>query len=267
LSPQAHLRAISCTQCAAPLELRGGHKVRSITCGYCGSVLDTREEFKVVRQFKDLARPPAPVSIGMHASFKGVAFTVIGVLQWRTVGHGDRWLEFLLFSPTHGYAWLEYADGHFVFTRRVRDVPRIPAERKSRFKVLGSEFRVYERYLAEIVFVEGELTWVASVGDRVSITEAIAPPLIFAAEQTEAEEEYLIGEYLDAASVYRGFALEGEPPRASEPHPAQPYRPSAAVDGAGKAARLFAPLALAILVLIARACRGCRVRAVRRPGQ
>ncbi len=247
---QDALRSISCTQCAAPLELHGGHKVRSITCGYCGSVMDTRESFKVVKQFKDLARPRAPVRIGMRGKLSGVEFTVIGVVQWRTVGYGDSWLEFMLFSPTHGYAWLEHARGHFVFTRRVRDVPRIPHERKARFKAMGEEFRVFERYKARIVFVEGELTWVASVGDTTTIIEGVAPPRIFAAERTEGEEEYLIGEYLEPGEVYEAFGLSGEPRRPIDIHPAQPFRPNPLFQGASRAAKVFAPLSLLILIAI-----------------
>ncbi len=247
---QGELRSINCTQCAAPLALHGGHKVRSITCGYCGSVMDTRESFKVVKQFKDLARPRAPIRIGMRGRLSGVEFTVIGVVQWRTVGYGDSWLEFMLFSPTHGYAWLEYARGHFVFTRRVRDVPRIPHERKARFKAMGEEFRVFERYEARIAFVEGELTWVASVGDTTTIIEGVAPPRIFAAERTEGEEEYLIGEYVQPEEVYESFGLDGDPPRPHDIHPAQPFRPNPLFQGASLAARAFAPLSLLVLLAI-----------------
>ena len=99
------LRSINCTQCGAPLALRGGHRVESLTCGFCGSVLDAHDEFKVVKTYSDLERPYSPLSLGMSGKIKGVDFTIIGVMEYRDAWF-DTWLEYAIFSPTHGYAWL-----------------------------------------------------------------------------------------------------------------------------------------------------------------
>jgi hypothetical protein len=246
---EARLSSINCTQCGAPLTLHGGHRVESITCGYCGSVLDAHEDFKIIKTYTDLQRPYAPLTIGMSGRLKDVEFTIIGVVQYRDEWQ-DTWLEFAIFSPTHGYAWLEYNGGHFVFGRRVRDVPDTPIIRraKSRFQASGYEFTVFSTYHATVVFVEGELTSVAEIGNTVELLDAIAPPAIYTVERTDEEEEYGLGEYLDAREVYAAFGLEDEPRESSQVHPAQPYRPGPIVGAASAAGIIFAPVAALLLL-------------------
>jgi len=240
--PLGELRAISCTQCDAPLTLHGGHKVRSVVCAYCGSTLDTRNAYRVLGQFIGRDRPPTPIELGMTGVLKGVEFTVIALLQYQTPD-GYAWLELGLFSPTHGYAWLEQVDNHFVFTRRSFDLPDGPvqARRKFVFEVRGRAFQVYESYFAAIGYVEGELTYVARAGEEVRIIEAIAPPYIYSIEETEDELEYLLGEYLPPAEVYSAFELPGvaAPPRSV--HPAQPYLAPPGLSALSRSAGYFLP--------------------------
>ena len=74
------VKSIRCTTCAAPLKLYGGgHKILTLTCEYCGSVMDVRREFELLHQFKNHAKKPAcPIELGMQGQFYGVTFTAIG---------------------------------------------------------------------------------------------------------------------------------------------------------------------------------------------
>ena len=250
-SGQANLRSINCTKCGAPITLHGGHKVLTVTCAYCGSELDAKNEFAVLYTFANADRPVTPIELGMTGTFKGVEFTVIGLVQFRTTdGYG--WLEFALFSPTHGYAWLEQVDNHFVFSRRTRDLPntRVSSEIRSRFTVRDRKYRVFDSYNAIILYVEGELTFVAKKGDGVRITEGICPPYIYSVERTGREEEYVVGEYLEPEDVYATLKLRNEPAKRRTVHPAQPYTPSSLTSGIALAGKIFAPVALACLVLV-----------------
>lgn len=222
MSQAAATRTVNCTQCAAPLDLHGGHRVRALSCGFCGAVLDAKEEYKVVKRFADIKRPPLPLKLGMRGKIKGIEFTVIGVVQMRD-NEGYQWLEYQVFSPTHGYHWLVYSQGHFVFSRRVRELPRISNRQKSKFKAKGMTFSVYESYTATVVFVEGELTHVARINDSVSVIEGICPPYNFAVERSESEEEYVFGEFIDAAQIYADFSVDAPLAVPDKIHALQPY--------------------------------------------
>ncbi|NKC14595.1 MAG: DUF4178 domain-containing protein [Gammaproteobacteria bacterium] len=244
------LRSINCTACGAPLSLHGGHRVESIACGYCGSVLDATDgEYSVLQTYTRLERPAAPLSLGMQGTIKGVAFTVIGVVEYRDTDFG-KWLEFAIFSPTHGYAWLEYDHGHFVFSRRVRDLPEseIIARAKTPFYAKGHEFQVFSHYVAVVAFVEGELTYVASIGDRIHLIDGIAPPYIYTVERTEEEVEYLFGEYLPAEEVLESFGVTDWPYKPHGVHPGQVYKPSSSTRGLWLSGLICSPIAVLLLL-------------------
>ncbi|KPJ95846.1 MAG: hypothetical protein AMJ53_01920 [Gammaproteobacteria bacterium SG8_11] len=247
------LRSIQCTQCSAPLELHGGRRVESLTCPYCGSVLDTKHEFKILKKFRgEIKKIYAPLELGMQGKIKGAQFTIIGVIQYHTIGEYHSWYEFLMYSPTHGYAWLEYDNGHFIFSYRVRELPdrEIRQITKYRFTFRHNNFKVYEFYKAKIQYVAGELTWVANVGDQVKLVEAVSPPYIYTQEKTSAEVEYTLGEYLDPQIVYQAFKLTGSARKPKEVHPAQPFAASALLQGLSKAGKIFTPLNLLALIAI-----------------
>lgn len=250
-STQDRLRSINCSQCSAPITLLGGHKVLSITCSYCGSELDAKDEYKLIRKFDQRARPVTPIELGMTGKFKGVEFTVIALVQYRTTDNYG-WLEFALYSPTHGYAWLEQVDNHFLFSRRTRDLPGTPPrpQIKSTFKVHGRTYSMFEHYTASIIYVEGELTFIARKGDRVRTSEAISPPFIYSIERTAYEEEYVLGEYIDPQEVYAALNIGEDVGKRYTVHPAQPYVPSPFISGLSKSGLYFMPVVALILLVI-----------------
>jgi hypothetical protein len=247
------VRKINCTACGAPLELFGGHKVETLTCSYCGTLLDSHADFKILkRHAEDKAkRSYLPLQIGMLGTLKGVEFRVIGLISYRAAE--DVWTEFCLFSPTHGYAFLSWSNGHFVFHRRERDIP-FPAtswaklKPKHKIRLGGRSFRFYEAYPAEVLDVAGELPWRAEVGDQLRLAEAIAPPFVLDQENEGDEWEYFLGEYIDHEVIAKGFGLSLRPP--SGVHPAMPFKPSPLGQALSANGRWFAALALITLVLL-----------------
>ena len=244
--------AINCTNCGGALPVHGGHRVRTLTCGYCGTVMDRHADYQILDQYKNLRRPHSPLKIGMKARIKGVEHTLIGMIEYqmREEGVTYRWVDFQLYSPTHGYGWITYNNGHFVFTYRVRAVPnptnawqRAP---KTQVHALGRTFKVYESYKARISYVEGELTWIAKLGDEARLTEAVDPPYQFTYESAKNEVEYSLGEYLDHDAVRAAFGpdlkLSAAPP--SDIHPAQPQTRRPLILALSRAGAIFAPIAL-----------------------
>lgn len=248
----SNIKSINCTQCAAPLSLHGGHRVESITCGYCGSVLDTKDEYKIVKQFKDARRPTMPLQLGMAGKIKGVEFTIIGVIEYQSSPDYAVWLEYMIFSPTHGYAWLVYDMGHFVFARRVRDLPdgEINQVYKSGFEARGHKFKVYDYGKTTINFVEGELTWIAEKGDKVKFIEGVSPPYSYSVETTANEKEYTLGEYLNYQEVYDSFGVKEGYMEPYGVHGAQPYVASKLTSSVYSVSKLFLPVAFLIWLVI-----------------
>jgi hypothetical protein len=250
MSGTSKLTSIRCTACGAPLSLHGGgHKIQTLNCTYCGAVMDVKKEYAVLAQFRNQSRPPCPLELGMQGTLKGVAFTVIGMIGYFAE---NTWTDLLLFSPTHGYAWLTYELGHFTFARRTRAClgSTLWTEAVKHTIPCGDKtFRLYERYEAEITYVAGELTWLAKVGDRNWQAEAIAPPYLLSAEKTDQERELYLCEYLPPEEVYQSFNLAGQAREPRGIHPAQPYQGTHS-RAVSRASWPFAALALLVALFI-----------------
>jgi len=254
------IQAINCTSCGATLDVLGGHRVKSLTCGYCGAVMDSHAGFQTVQQYRDHPdRPAAPLALGMQATLKDVPFTIIGMIEYVSHQSGEgwaesyRWISFQLYSPTHGYSWLTWNKGHYFFSYRTRELPDpVTPERlwpKEAMTVGGRSFQMFERYPAEIAYVEGELTWIAKLGDKVQVVEAIDPPGMFSFEQSESELEYSTGEYMKAEEIHAAFGLD-PPPKPEGIHPAQPFDGGRLLPALSKVAPIFAGVAVLGLIFV-----------------
>lgn len=245
------IRSIQCTSCGAPLSLYGGgHKIKSLNCRYCGAVMDAHNEYKVLAKFSEQQAPfDSPLQLGAEGKIKGVRFTVIGIIEWQA--NVECWIDYQLFSPTHGYAWLSYEMGHWVFTRRSRDLPNKSLwslNRREPFEAKDKVFYFYEAYAAEITYVVGELTWIAKLGDQTRLADGIAPPYSFSAERSEGESEYYFGEYIDADDIHYEFGSD-EKYLAAKIHPLMPYR-SKILEPLAQAAKPFVWIAVIAYLFI-----------------
>ena len=254
------IRSIDCTNCGAGLPVLGGGRVVTQVCGYCGASLDAEDSFRVLSVHAGLTRPDSPFRLGMEGRVDGVPFTVIGTLGQSESWRGERWnwVDHMIFSPTHGYAWITVDDGHILLTRKVRDRPaggfltsaaveRAETRPTRTWRMLP--YRYYETSTARIDFAEGEFTYRPKVGD-VATSVALLPPggasdmlTYVAGAGPDGERELEVTRYAPELAA----AFGAEPPVPEGVHPLQPYRKPA---GRRFYAGLFGgSLALAILGL------------------
>jgi hypothetical protein len=208
------ISSIKCSSCGAPLDILGGGRVTTITCSYCHSVIDLENEHAVLSKFTKVKRPLAPFSIGMRGNIKGVEWTIIGWVTYRTVEFpSEEWNEFFLYSPTHGYAWLVYEEGDNIsLCLRVRDFDLLAwQEKKPRmlFYKKGHFVLDEESYAIYIDYVEGELNWVAKFGDRITCWDYNGVNRqSLTIEKSINELEVYYTQPLKTKDIYHAFSLE-----------------------------------------------------------
>ncbi len=220
------IKAIKCPNCAAPLDLLGGGRVNSIVCSYCKSIIDLNRDYKIVGTFKHIkAQHELPFEIGMKGVIKGVEWTIIGRVDYITQEFPfEEWSDLLLFSPLYGYAWLTYENGHLVYSKRVRDFPLVSWRELSSFETIeynDIQYKYEDDYLAKVIYVEGELTWIAKLDDVAKYIDFVSPPYGISAEKSANEVEYYLSEYLNADDVYKAFDAQKE----EEPEGDNPLKP------------------------------------------
>ena len=210
----SQLKSIKCTKCAAPLDLLGGGRVKTITCSYCKSILDIENEYEVLGNFQNVKFDhEIPFKIGMQGELKGVHYTIIGRVRYSEL-HGDSfWDDLLLFSPLYGYTWLTYEEGHLTYSKRTRNFPNFSWNEVKNMDTLQYKERKYEAdelFTARIDYIEGELTWVAKKYDKNDVLELYAPPYGISLEKSKHEIEYYELEYLESEEVYEAFNVPQE---------------------------------------------------------
>lgn len=230
------LRSINCTSCGAGLSVLGGGRVLTQVCGYCGAVLDAQDAYKVLDSIGKRNHPDSPVQIGMTLTYEGVDFTVIGTLGMveKHRGREWRWVEHQVFSPTHGYLWLNIEDGNLTFTRKLRDfdmrqwltsasVER--AETPPRRVYQGANYRYYETTTAQIDFMEGEFNWIPKLGETVTVVSLLGPDAMLELVDSPREREAEISRLLprEETAVQMGFDVAALGPARN--HPLEVYVP------------------------------------------
>ena len=230
------LNSINCTQCGAGLSVLGGGRVLTHVCGYCGAVLDTQDNYKVLASIGKRNHPASPVQIGMTLTVEGVDFTVIGTIGKLEVWGGRHygWVEHQLFSPTHGYAWLTYETGNFTFSRKVRDfdmaqwldtVEVEAAEHPPRRVYRGETYRYYETSTAKIDFMEGEFNWVPELGEATTSITLLGPDAMLDLREGKTEKDVELTRLLPRAQVIEEMGLDRDAAAAAPFHPLTPYAP------------------------------------------
>ena len=206
--------SIKCPNCSAPLKIQGGGRITTITCQYCGSVIDINKHYRVLYQFRHKYRPPVPLKLGMQGEIKGVKWTIIGWVSYKTVElPTQRWSEFFLYSEIYGYAWLVYDEKQFYFSRRVRDFPLLMWEKRKRPRTIfyrrGHFVAKEDSYIAEIDFVQGELTWIAKAGDKIECWDYNGSRArSLSIEKSKDEIEVYLNEKLRPQSIHEAFGIK-----------------------------------------------------------
>lgn len=216
MSLNPDLKTINCTACGAGLDVLGGGRVTVHICAYCGTVLDTLDNYRALQKFDLLKRPDSPFKIGMSGQLFGVSYTVIGTLEHEEVWGARRWtwIDHQLFSPTHGYAWLSLEDGHLTFSRRYRKpvswmseawVER--AEVQPQVRAGGEIFKYYDTCSSAVIYAEGEFTWAPKAGEKTTTVSAMSETAMLSFSQTGREREIYHTVYLQASVASQGFGI------------------------------------------------------------
>ena len=161
-------KTITCTKCHAPLALLGNlQRCRNLVCQYCGTVMDTRNEFKALYSFTHIQNKNSQLRIGMQAKIQQVIFEVVGFITYAC--DTSQWIQFQLYSYTHGYAVLLQKNNCILFLRKTHFLPDKNLwllKNKDNFNIDNELFSIKSFYFAEIYYAAGNLTETVKQGTR-----------------------------------------------------------------------------------------------------
>ncbi|MEK6246954.1 MAG: DUF4178 domain-containing protein [Planctomycetales bacterium] len=252
------LTPVECANCGGGITVHGGRQAKSLTCAHCHTQLQIKgKQSRVLQSFVASDRPETPFSIGQECTFRGQPYRLVGWLFYhqRCEGESYYWRDYLLHNEVLGYRWLGCTNGHFSWSEEISDRPTSiqpqQAARKKSFKWDNTHWKVIEVSHSEttIEWVEGELPWVAQVGDQISFMDAISPPFLLGAEWTESEIEWFREEYIERSEIAEAFSMPiNKLPTQVGVAPNQPYSAGPFRRQSAKVMAIFSGLMLLLSV-------------------
>jgi len=231
--------AVSCPNCAGPLELRAPDKTERVTCPNCNSLLDVNQG--QLQFLKSLAPPSFQpvIPLGSTGDVPEGKMTVIGAMQRSVTIDGVTyfWSEYLLYNPQIGFRWLVNSDDHWNYVRAVP--PGEVTESAKYAHYSGMNYKIFQDAEARVEYVFGEFYWKVEVGEQVRGVDYVAPPYMLSKEvstiyisnpedpqkqrRAAGEINWSLGTYVTVPQIEKAFGVK-DLPRPSNIAPNQPYK-------------------------------------------
>ncbi len=213
---------IHCPNCGAGLTVKD-ERSELVVCDYCGSHLDVSQEEKQVLGKGAEQKWDFPLNVGDSFWWKKARYEIIARMVFIEDDEDEMTRQYLLYNPYHGTLWLDEYDGHYSLSWDTHVMPTENAFRKTRGDILtthdNQKWVMEEEGTYELVYVDGALPWIATIGDRVHYAEFVnknTPKLQYDAQRIGSEIEYGRGQSLSMEQVRRAlgqaeFAEDREP--------------------------------------------------------
>lgn len=187
------LKELKCPACGAPIPQYSAD-TQTLVCPQCNTYLALdMEGLTPTGKGRKLPPPTMPIKVGDMAEFQGTRFFVVGRVIYRGWDDEDKWLwdEWLMGGDDGRLLWLSYSsDEGFTLYKKLRVREPFDAQSSAMLPTGGEkQVRVHERYPAEIVGAEGELTWRGKAGDKLFMAEAFGGGRRYSVQQTPNELE------------------------------------------------------------------------------
>jgi hypothetical protein len=202
------------------LALRAPDQTLRVGCPSCGSLLSAEGGKLAFLKSLQQPRQDVVVPLGAEGTLRGEPIICIGQLRrsCHVEGTDYPWNEYLLLDSRHGFQWLVQSDGHWSLAVAVApgEVPQARDGQKNLW-TQGHTWRRFQDVEAVVEGVWGEFYWTVEQGERVEVTEFVAPPRSLTRERQAhqgggGEVNWSLSTYLEPEEVWQAFKLEGAPP-------------------------------------------------------
>ena len=207
------INSIRCKTCSAPLALLGNSlRSKTLTCQYCGTVMDSKDEFRALYSFSNVQQPQTNLRIGLFGNLHGVMFQIAGFVVYRSSYRGNvtKWLQFQCYSPTHGYSHIIIKGEECMVLRRTNYLPNRNIwmlKKGDQFTAQGHDFVIDQFYFPEVFYAAGNLTEAISQRQRNKQCFASSDQQRFVSVQRSSVVEYYSGVKMPLDELEKLFSL------------------------------------------------------------
>jgi len=211
---------LNCPKCGGALALHAPDQTQRVGCPSCGSLLSVENgKFAFLKSLKQ-PHQEVVIPLGAEGLLGGEKVICIGQLRRSCTLEGTAypWTEYLLLDSQHGFRWLVESDGHWSVATALPpgEVPQAHEGQKNLW-AQGHNWRRFQDVAAVVEGVWGEFYWMVEQGERVQVSEFVAPPRGLTRELQRhknggEEVNWSLSTYLEPSEIWTAFKLAGTPP-------------------------------------------------------
>jgi hypothetical protein len=218
--PKVGTQGMNCPKCGGALALRAPDQTQRVGCPSCGSLLSAENGKLAFLKSLKQPHPSVAIPLGTEGTLRGEPLTCIGQLRRTCTIEGlpYPWTEYLLLDGQHGFQWLVESEGHWSLAKALPagEAPPLEGAQKN-LGFQGQNWRRFQDVDAVVEGVWGEFYWKVEQGERVLVTEFVAPPRSLTCERQShrgggEEVNWSLSTYLEPVEVWAAFKVEGAPP-------------------------------------------------------
>jgi hypothetical protein len=211
---------LNCPHCGGALALHAPDQTQRVGCPSCGSLLSAENGKLAFLKSLKQPRQDIVIPLGTEGTLGGEKVICIGQMR-RTCtvdGVAYPWNEYLLLDSQHGFKWLVQSEGHWSLAVSVPPGECPAGQGMLRnISALGTAWRRFQDVEAVVEGVWGEFYWQVEQGERVLVTEFVAPPRSLTRETQQhrgggEEVNWSLSSYLEPSEVSAAFKLASELP-------------------------------------------------------
>ncbi len=215
MSEQSVLKRLECPKCGSPINQHMPN-TQTLVCTNCGShVAVGAGDAEILSDGgRKLPPPPVPINVGDTFKLLGDEYFAMGRVIYRGWELGDTsdywvWNEWLLGAKSGQMLWLSHDENGLALFRKIRFRSQFDAKTSRTLEIGdGKKAFINERYPAQIVGAEGELTWRATLGEQLWVAEGAGFGKKYSIQQTESELEVHEGKAIDEAELAESMGNE-----------------------------------------------------------
>lgn len=197
--------SFSCGKCNKAVSIKLPQYNEQVVCPHCnrwnerqGNHLALKD--KILKPFK----PDLP--IGSKGKIKNIEYEVVGACQKHEPGvTANLWIEYSLYNPQTGFAFLSAYNGHWIYLKEVKLGKKWPTYQQE-ISVDNENYVLFNEYNFKVAAAAGEFFISLDAGGNIRAKEFISPPEMYAVENNASKEiSWYRGEHIEAKEVFEGL--------------------------------------------------------------
>ncbi len=235
------INKLDCPNCGSPINYIAGATDCLICPACCSEIGLTGQTAEVVKHYSTMQRKTTSLSLGDKAriaesdiaavsqltsentsnNFQAKEtyhdYVVIGIMRLKEVGESAYWTEYLLYSFTNGFLWLEEESSGW---RVARVLNEMPVDKRYYLQYRGQKWnkRYDEDYQSKATYAVGAFNWRVNVGDVMTLTDYKNGLHTIIKEKNNEEVSYTISSPIPATKINQWFGKDIEETKPKNNH-------------------------------------------------